>query len=215
MKDKKKLKEIKSKQKFKKDVGTTLNWMHIDRIEEDAIILKKDKRVEVVQGIKIKPKNILIENESTQERLINEIRGVFNRISFPIYHQFVYSKVNIINHYNHLLDRLQNETNPAIRELIEDDIEKADAYSQNYQELSFFLLISSNNAKTAEKNLHDLRIEIERTGLEYDLLLKSDFQNLCTYLFENDLINDYYFTTGYFECLKENSEFNKEVLYDI
>lgn len=208
-------KKIKKAKQIKKEVGTTLSWLDISSIEEDAIVLKKEKRVEVVKGIKIIPRNILIENEKSQENLINALRGVFNRLNFPIYHQFVYSKVNIMEHYNHLTSLLSTEENPVIRELIQDDLEKANAYSSVYQELSFFMMIASSNNKELEKNFNDLIQEMDRTGLRFELLRKTDYFNLCAYLFENDLILDYYFTTGEFAVLKEENLFNKEGLYDI
>lgn len=212
---KNKQKQIKKIEKRAKKIETTLSWIDIDKIVDDAMILKKEKKTIVVKGIKITPRNILIENEVTQSHIINHLRGIFNRLQFPLYHQYVYSKVNIMNHYEHLQELFEQETNPIIKELIEDDLRKANAFSEHYKELSFFILIQSENQSELQKNFNDLCLEFERSPLEYEPLLKSDYQNLCSYLFENDLIQDYYFLTGDFAMLNEQFEFSEEMLYDV
>lgn len=207
-------KKIKKVQRLAKKVETTLNWLDLEQIVEDAMILKKEKKTIVVKGIKIIPKNILIEDDSKQARMINELRGIFNRLQFKLYHQYVYSKVNIMNHYEHLEQLLEKEENPARKELILDDMEKANAFANAYRELSFYIMLEATTQKELEKNFQDLCMEFERSNLQYEILKKSDYQKLVSYLFENDLIHDYFFATGIFDMLQENNAFQKEVLYD-
>ena len=76
--DKKKLAVInqnkRSAKRIRNKLATTLNWMDVKKVTEDTLILEKNKEVVYVQGIKLTPHNIFIDEMIEQEQWIDNIR---------------------------------------------------------------------------------------------------------------------------------------------
>lgn len=197
---------IKDTKKIKKNVASTLKWMDIEEIQEHQMILKRNNKVTYVRGIKIDPVNIFIEDEYEQYKRIGRLRNVYNKINYKMYHSFVFNPVNLDTELAYLSSRLENESNPAMIELIQDDIEKAIMFIRDFHELEFFITIQSRSEKEIHKMMEELSYEFERAGFRITPLNIIDYENYAAYVFENQLINDYLFGRGAFEILSEESE---------
>ncbi|WP_159639443.1 hypothetical protein [Erysipelothrix anatis] len=194
---------IKDAKKLKKNVASTLSWMHIEEIQEHQIVLKSGNKKRYVRGIKIHPINIFIEDPYEQMMRVARLRNVYNRIKFKLYHSFVFNPINMDKELAYLSQRLDTETNPSIRELIQDDIEKSIMFIRDFNELEFFITIQSTTEKEAQIMMDDLVYEFERAGFQIDTLNIIDYENYSAYIFENQMINDYLFGHGAFQILAE------------
>lgn len=204
-KPKTKKKIVKDAKRLKKNVASTLKWMDIEEIQEHQMILKHGNQRTFVQGIKVHPINIFIEDEYEQMLRVARLRNVYNKLKFKLYHSFVFNPINLDSELAYLSQRLDAEDNPAMRELIQDDIEKAIMFIRDYNELEFFITVQGKTEKEITNKMDELTYEFERAGFRIDLLNIIDYENYSAYIFENQMINDYLFGHGAFEVLLEQN----------
>lgn len=191
-------KQIKNIKRWRKKVATTLDWMDVHEILDDMIILKRDKRMLYVKGIKVTPHQIFLDDPKTQAIIVDQLRMAHNKILCPLWWGYVFTPVNLNEYMSDQIRAYQNEIDPMIRDMIEDDMQKAEAFMEIYRELEFFIMVRGKNMDELQKNYMMLYSEIERAGMKPKDLNATDFKNYLAYLFENKVINDYYFSEGIF-----------------
>lgn len=192
-------KATKEQEKVIKKSKTTLDWIDIENVHENYVELSKNKKAEVMVGIKIEPHSIFLDNKAEQNRSIHLLRSAFNRLNFDIFHGFVFNPVNLDSHLMMLARQLMIENDGVIKEMLEDDMEKAAAFIQNYRELEFFMMIKGKQGKKLEDQFHQLQVAMQNADLKIKILNRIDFDNLIAYQFENQMINDFYFSRGIFD----------------
>jgi energy-coupling factor transporter ATP-binding protein EcfA2 len=192
----------------RKKVATTLDWMEVEDVCDDCILLKAEKRIAKVKGIKVDPHNIFLDEEDEQGRIIDKLRLCLNKVPCEMYFNFVYTPVNADDHISKLVASERMEEDPACQKMISDDLDKVTGFQNAYRELEFFVMVKEFDEKQLEKDLLDLQTEFDAAGFFPRLLNKRDYYNYLTYVFENPLINDYYFSRGVFTCL------NQDLVYD-
>lgn len=207
MKDKEKKKRIKKAEQLKKKYTTAMEWSNIEEIKDNAIYLKDGGRQEKVIGIKVYPRNIFIDTIHVQRQIINNLRIVFNKIRFKVYWGYVFVPVQIDDHITQLINEEQQEEDPRIRSMIRNDIEKATWFQDTHRELEFFLMIRNKDEKQLWKNYDELVAEIRHAGFRTATLNQHDLYDYIAYMYENPLINDFYFSRGEFACLSDEADF--------
>ncbi|MEG0359278.1 MAG: hypothetical protein RR598_08440 [Anaerorhabdus sp.] len=198
--EKKRVKEVK---KNRKKMATTLDWIDIDSIDSKSVILKKDKQIRELRGIKLDPHDIFLDTPGEQLYRIQQLRMCLNSIKSKIYHGFVFNPVNLDSHLSRLFRQLDYEDDVVIQQMIEDDIEKALGFANNYRELEFFIIIKGKPGEKFEKAIYQLEYEFNRAQFSFKPLNRLDWENYIAYSFENQMINDYYFSRGIFDLEKE------------
>lgn len=194
------LRENKKAQKeTKKTIQSTLDWLHIQNVHEYHVELQYGKKQEIMMGVKIKPHTLFLENKAEQKRRIHLYRSALNRMNFDIWHGFVFNPVNLDSYLLNLVRQMMIESDVVIKEMLQDDIDKANAFVQQYRELEFFLMIKGKEGKKLEDQYRQLQSGLASAGFEYKPLTRLDFDNFIAYSMENTLINDYYFSRGVFE----------------
>lgn len=213
MKKKKPKKDAEQKKaaKLYANVATTLDWSHIDRIEDNRVYLSNGSEKAMVMGVKITPRNILIDNQSVQVNLINNLRIAFNKIHFPIYWGFIFTPVDIEDHINTLLREEMEEDDLRIKKMIHNDFEKALWFQDNYRELEFCFMLQENDEATLYKRYDELVAELNAAGFTLLQMNDNDYYNYIAYLYENPMINDFYFSRGVFSCLMEDPVVSQEI----
>lgn len=200
---KKTIKQInKSIQKRRKKVATTLDWIHVERIDQQGIVLKYDKKFAVVKGIKIVPYDIFLASPVDQKKVINQLRKVYNNISFDLYHGFVFNPVDLSHHLAQLSYQYEYEEDEVRKQMFLDDMNKALMFIDTFKELEFFIFVKEYSEKKLEKNYSQLKREIGNTSLQFKELNLTDYENYISNVFENKLLNDYYFSKGEFKLLE-------------
>lgn len=212
--EKKKAKEIKHQQKevlkLKKKINTTLNWLDIDEVQDNRIVLKRDKKVAYVQGFKVKPHNIFIDSNETLLQRLQAIRRCFNQTPENLFFAFVASPINADDYYNEINYLQMKEEDKIIHNMLNSDLKKMDLFQANFKELEFFIMIKRKNLQILEKDMEDLRTSLVTGMFDPQLLNKRDFYNYIAYAFENTTINDYIFARGTFTSLNRSLEYNSE-----
>lgn len=212
--EKKEFNKIKTAKKdakaIKKKISTTLGWIDIDEIADDYIKLEKNKKVEYIKGIKLYPHNIFIDNPEEQSRRLNKIRICLNKPLGSLYFNFVYSPVVVDEQIANLMLQEEIEDDLHIRNMLSSDLSKIEMFQENFKELEFFVMIKDKDLKSIEKRFLDLEYEFKNAGFEPRKLNKKDFYNYMRYVFENPLINDFYYSRGIFSYLNQDMIFNEE-----
>ena len=199
----------KSIEKQYKKVESTLKWIDIEKITPHAIELKRGSKEMIAVGIKVAPKAIFTETDEVQVHWINRLRGFMNRYTkYELYHPFVYSPVNLDSHLAPFERAIEFAPNDDIAELNEIQIEKHEYFAQVTMDLEFFVMIKVQ-PKEVEDALHELYNDFSRAGFYCKVLNKIDFNNYISFVFNNSLINDFYFSTNTFGMLR-TEEVNEE-----
>ena len=117
----------------------TEDWLPIKSIANGAIILDNKQKV---TGIKIKPRNIFILDQGTQDNTIIALKNFYNTIDFEFWLISADRPVDL-NNYLARLQLLYNQTpNPAVRKLINQDIDKAnDFMNNNITDTEYYILL--------------------------------------------------------------------------
>lgn len=198
MKVKMNMKKNKKKIEMKK-IKTTLDWLNVEKVNETSIELKKGKKQEYLIGLKIEPHSIFLDSYNEQSRRINLLRNAWNRLPFPIWHGFVFNPVNLDSYLLNLAKQMSVEQDDVIKEMLQDDIDKALTFTQIYRELEFFIMIKEKPGKALEDMYNQLLSAIKSAGFQYKKLNRIDYDNYISYAFENSIVNDYYFSRGVFK----------------
>ena len=121
----------------------TEDWLPIKSITNGAIILDNKQKV---TGIKIKPRNIFILDQGTQDNTIIALKNFYNTIDFEFWLISADRPVDL-NNYLARLQLLYNQTpNPAVRKLINQDIDKAnDFMNNNITDTEYYILFKEKN----------------------------------------------------------------------
>ena len=196
--------------KVRKKIATTLDWVEILNVTDNAILLKKGKRTATVMGVKLSPHDIFIDDQEDQIRIIENLRLALNKMPFKMYFQFVYSPVNADDHVANLLDADRIETDLIVKSMIQADFDKFAQFQAAYSELEFFVMVQDSEEGRLHKNFNEMKREFENAGFLPRTLNRYDFYNYMTYVFENPMINNFYFSRGVFSYLNQKMEYSAE-----
>ena len=141
----------------------TEDWLPIKSIANGAIILDNKQKV---TGIKIKPRNIFILDQGTQDNTIIALKNFYNTIDFEFWLISADRPVDL-NNYLARLQLLYNQTpNPAVRKLINQDIDKAnDFMNNNITDTEYYILFKDKNDDLIQKRLRTLITGLASAGL--------------------------------------------------
>ena len=141
-------KNQKSNSKFTED------WLPIKSITNGSIIL--DNKLKVT-GVKIRPRNIFILEQGIQDNVLIALKNFYNTIDFEFWLIAADRPVDL-NNYLARLQLLYNQTpNPAVRKLINQDIEKAnDFMNNNVTDTEYYILFKEKNDDMIQKRLRTI-----------------------------------------------------------
>lgn len=204
-------KKKKEAEKKKKRILTTADWLEIEKIHENFIELKdKAGKTEHCVGIKIIPPNISLENPSAQMEWVLRLRNVLNKCTEPLYHAYIYSPINLDEQIMPIQRQIETEEDQAIVAMLENDIRDWQDFARNNFELEFAVMMKKEAGKQLEKKFRELVEAFFKNGFQIQTLNRIDFENLISFSFNNELINDVYFSHGDFAILKEETMMKKE-----
>lgn len=152
--------------------------------------------------MKIVPYDIFLASPIDQKRIIGQLRKLYNNIAFDLYHGFVFNPVDLSHHLAQLSYQYEYETDDVRKQMLLDDMDKALMFIDTFKELEFFIFVKEYSEKKLEKNYGQLKRELSNTSLEYKELNLTDYENYIANVFENKLLNDYYFSKGEFKFVE-------------
>lgn len=151
-------------QKSKSGRASTENWLPIKSITDGAIITSNGSKV---TGVKIKPRNIFILDKISQDRTLVSLKSFYDTIDFEFWLISADKPVDI-NDYLARLQVLFNQTsNPVIRKMIMQDVDKANSFvDNNVTDTEYYILFKERNNEIIQKNLRTLITGLANAGLD-------------------------------------------------
>ncbi len=152
----------------------TEDWIPIKSIINGTIVL--DNKLKVT-GVKIRPRNIFILDQAAQDNTIIALKNFYNSIDFEFWLISADRPVDL-NSYLARLQLLYNQTtSPAIRKLINQDINKAnDFMSNNITDTEYYILFKEKNDDLIQKRLRTLMTGLANAGLESSQVSNDDLR---------------------------------------
>lgn len=152
----------------------TEDWLPISTISNGTIIL--DNKMKVT-GVKIRPRNIFILDQNTQDGVIIALNNFYNTIDFEFWLISADRPVDL-NSYLSRLQLLYNQTsNPAVRKLINQDIDKANSFmNNNITDTEYYILFKEKNDDMIQKKFRTLITGLANAGLEAKQVSNDDLR---------------------------------------
>ena len=165
---------LEAKTKTKSNSKYTEDWIPIRNISNGMIVLDNKKKV---TGVKIRPRNIFILEQGTQDNVLIALKNFYNMIDFEFWLISADRPVDL-NNYLARLQLLYNQTpNPAVRKLINQDIDKAnDFMNNNITDTEYYILFKEKNDDLIQKRLRTLVTGLANAGLEATQVSNDDLR---------------------------------------
>lgn len=165
---------LQSTTKIKNNSKYTEDWIPIRNISNGMIILNNKKKV---TGVKIRPRNIFILDQGSQDSTLIALKNFYNMIDFEFWLISADRPVDL-NNYLARLQLLYNQTpNPAVRKLINQDIDKAnDFMNNNITDTEYYILFKEKNDDLIQKKLRTLVTGLANAGLEATQVSNDDLR---------------------------------------
>lgn len=165
---------LEAKTKTKSNSKYTEDWIPIRNISNGMIVLDNKKKV---TGVKIRPRNIFILEQGTQDNVLVALKNFYNMIDFEFWLISADRPVDL-NNYLARLQLLYNQTpNPAVRKLINQDIDKAnDFMNNNITDTEYYILFKEKNDDLIQKRLRTLVTGLANAGLEATQVSNDDLR---------------------------------------
>ena len=165
---------LEAKTKTKSNSKYTEDWIPIRNISNGMIVLDNKKKV---TGVKIRPRIIFILDQGTQDNVLIALKNFYNMIDFEFWLISADRPVDL-NNYLARLQLLYNQTpNPAVRKLINQDIDKAnDFMNNNITDTEYYILFKEKNDDLIQKRLRTLVTGLANAGLEATQVSNDDLR---------------------------------------
>ena len=165
---------LEAKTKTKSNSKYTEDWIPIRNISNGMIVLDNKKKV---TGVKIRPRNIFILDQGTQDNVLIALKNFYNMIDFEFWLISADRPVDL-NNYLARLQLLYNQTpHPAVRKLINQDIDKAnDFMNNNITDTEYYILFKEKNDDLIQKRLRTLVTGLANAGLESTQVSNDDLR---------------------------------------
>ena len=142
----------------------TEDWIPVKSIMNGMIEL--DNKLKVT-GVKIRPRNIFILDQVTQDNIIASLKTFYDTIDFEFWLISADRPVDISNYLATLQIQYNNEQDPRIKKIISQDIEKANDFMRdNVTDTEFYILFKERNMDIIQKRLRTLMLGLSNAGLD-------------------------------------------------
>ena len=167
----------------------TEDWIPIKSIINGTIVL--DNKLKVT-GVKIRPRNIFILDQAAQDNTIIALKNFYNSIDFEFWLISADRPVDL-NSYLARLQLLYNQTtSPAIRKLINQDINKAnDFMSNNITDTEYYILFKEKNDDLIQKRLRTLMTGLANAGLESSQVSNDDLRIIVDNFLNSEMTTNF------------------------
>jgi len=165
-----------SKTATQNDKKYTEDWIPVKAIENGMIILDNKSRV---TGVKIRPRNIFILDQGTQDNVIIGLKNFYNTIDFEFWLISADRPVDISG-YLARLQLLYNQTSsPIIRKMISQDIMKANNFmDNNVTDTEYYILFKETNLEMIQKKLRTIITGLANCGLDSTQTSNDDLRTI-------------------------------------
>ena len=167
----------------------TEDWIPVRAIENGMIILDNKMRV---TGVKIRPRNIFILDQATQDNVIISLKNFYNTVDFDFWLISADRPVDITG-YLARLQLLYNQSNsPVIRKMINQDIMKANMFmDNNVTDTEYYILFKEKNLEMIQKRLRTLITGLANCGLDSSQTSNDDLRMVLDIFLNGGMRTDF------------------------
>lgn len=141
----------------------TEDWIPVQSISGGMIVLNNQEKV---TGIKISPKNIFILDYESQQSVLVNLRNMYNQIDFEFWLVVADRPVDISVYMSQLQLLYNQESSPAIRKLIAEDISKCNSFiNNNVVDTEYYILFKERDVDKIQKKIRMLINALATAGL--------------------------------------------------
>ena len=143
---------------------TTVDWIKdLQGINNGIILLRNQDKV---TGVKIEPRNIFILDPDSQANVLTALKNFYNTINYEFWLVVADRPVDISVYLSQLQLLYQNQTNQAVRKLINQDIQKGnDFMHNNVVDTEYYILFKEKNMDLMQKKVRMLISGLAKAGL--------------------------------------------------
>ena len=142
----------------------TEDWVPVKSIANGMIVLDNNMKV---TGVKIRPRNIFILDQGTQDSTIIALKNFYNMIDFEFWLISADRPVDISGYLAKLQLLYSQTSNPAIRKMIMQDINKAnDFMDNNVTDTEYYIFFKDKSPDIIQKHLRTLITGLANCGLQ-------------------------------------------------
>ena len=142
----------------------TEDWVPVKSIANGMIVLDNNMKV---TGVKIRPRNIFILDQGTQDSTIIALKNFYNMIEFEFWLISADRPVDISGYLAKLQLLYSQTPNPAIRKMIMQDINKAnDFMDNNVTDTEYYIFFKDKSPDIIQKHLRTLITGLANCGLQ-------------------------------------------------
>lgn len=167
----------------------TEDWIPVKAIENGMIILNNKMRV---TGVKIRPRNIFILDQNTQDNVIIGLKNFYNTVDFDFWLISADRPVDISG-YLARLQLLYNQTSsPVIRKMINQDILKANSFmDNNVTDTEYYILFKEKNLEMIQKRLRTIITGLANCGLDSAQTSNDDLRTILDNFLNGGMRTDF------------------------
>lgn len=131
-----------------------------------------------VAGVKVSPKNIFILDDNDQFGVIDGLKDFYNTLDFE-YWLVVADRPVDISVYMAELQMMYNQSqNPVIRKLINQDLSKAENFTDDVSDIEFYFLFKDKNIEMIQKKIRLMINGLAGAGLVASQASNDDLRSL-------------------------------------
>lgn len=131
-----------------------------------------------VAGVKVAPKNIFIMDESDQFNVIDSLKDFYNSLDFEFWLIVADRPVDISVYIAELQMRYNQVQSPVIRKLINQDLSKAEEFSDVVTDVEFYFLFKDKNVEIIQKRVRMMINGLANAGLASNQANNEDLRSL-------------------------------------
>ena len=155
--------------------NTTESFVPIKAIVNNMIELDSGFKV---AGVKVSPKNIFILDDNDQFGVIDGLKDFYNTLDFE-YWLVVADRPVDISVYMAELQMMYNQSqNPVIRKLINQDLSKAENFTDDVSDIEFYFLFKDKNIEMIQKKIRLMINGLSGAGLVASQASNDDLRSL-------------------------------------
>ncbi len=158
------------------DSKFTEDWVPIKNIMNGMIQLDNGQ---YVTGIKVAPKNIFILDVGERDNILFNLQNFYNMIDYEFWLVVADRPVDINLYLSQLQLLYQRTTDGAVRKLILQDINKANAFmgaEYNVVDTEYFILFKEKRLEIVQKRIHNLIAGLANSSINSTQVSNSDLR---------------------------------------
>ena len=152
------------------------DWVPLKNIMNGMIQLDNGQ---YVTGIKVAPKNIFILDQGERDNIIFSLQNFYNMIDYEFWLVVADRPVDINLYLSQLQLLYQRCTDGAVRKLIIQDINKANAFMSaeyNVVDTEYFILFKEKRLEIVQKRLHNLIAGLANASINSSQVSNADLR---------------------------------------